>query len=246
MVSVLFISFVTAFVKCAVRVWFVWMDFYFSFFILPLVVLFCVYLLVRGAIRLYAIYKQEEFRIEKKANLTDWLSKRQKAALNVLFWLQIVSVCTVVALSIAGISRVPKGVKVLPNFERKEESITISQPLAKAYQTKINLQDSDNPLQRIHISIEGTYGYCDGLSSWWYSRQAMKFISDKQQNTAGYQEVHQESVHGECYRSSETIRICLRSENGYIYAVAVSNGTVDLIQSNLQETLLQLCVEQVE
>lgn len=244
--SVLFISFVAVFVKCAVRVWFVWIDFYFTYFILPLVVLFCVYLLVRGAIRLYAVYKREEHEIEEQPNPSDWLSKRQETALTALFWLQIVSVCTVVVLSIAGISRAPKDVKVLPSFERKEESITIAQPLAKAYRTKIHLQDSENPLQRVQISIEGTYGHCDGLSFWWYARQAMHFSYDKRQNPAGYREIRQESVHGECYQSPEKIRICLRSENGYIYAVAVSGGTVDLLQSDLQETLLQVCVDQVK
>lgn len=202
------------------------------------------YILIRGVIRLITIKNINENEFKTSNHITEFYKKPQKSILDSGFWLQIVSFCMVVVLTIAGVSNHISANELPPIIPSDDytyqNSIRISHPAGKVFDTDIICYDYNKNIARIYA-----YAVQDGQGFFikqWFEADSKEFIiawSDEYE----YEQLSEENISYEYYRFKKDnhIKFHLMYENNYIFININYSEDIDSSMILSEKSLFEYC-----
>lgn len=231
------------FFKLLFSVFYIWIDFYYSYFILPFLLLIVIYLFINSAIRIKTIIESRENVLESCRDIEDLMKPVRLKIISGFHWIIFVSVCLLIVLTIAGISRSPQQFpfeNALPDALSEQQTVSVSNCFgSSAMQSTISF--SDGTSWKMKFICDVSRNCSKGFVENWYENDAKSFIMASVSDAYEYQKITYKDAQGEWKRclTDERIELHLYTDRDYIFMLVTWDKSMPFDTVFSKETLIE-------
>ncbi len=228
-IPILLLMFFSLFIHYCVSGIHVLYDFYFTYFLVPFIVLLIIYFLYKGIVKIRILYKNDIHSINKTVDLFELQTKFSKNISYFFSWIIAFALICIIVFSIIGVYSVPETVEQASTLFTVEQLTDSSYSTGTVdYQRAISLFKQSVFIKReyyqghsIAIRQEILTSCSKGFIDTYYQSNCKGEISSYHQNSGRIQEFSTANGYGQLFvsDSENEIHIVMRNESSMVTLV---------------------------